>query len=374
MEPGLSLYHILIILGLLLAMKILHVAFLKDTGINGIKSVLEELIPEQIKLGNEVVLYNIFNPLKGYIERIKEFRTIVESFKPDVVIFHSLYRSLYFIYGSYLSSKRIPFLIEPHGGTSYANSKKNPLVKKIANLLCVNRFIRQAKAIIYLNKGEEDQCVFSKIRKGSLVIPNGISIDEKVQSLPHEIKDRTIIVYFSAIRTHQKGLDYLLPAIKLFSERKDGGKAEFHFYGSAETEEDLNLMQSYVDCCKDHIFYHGLISGKEKKEVLYNSDIFILTSRYEGMPMAVLEALSQGTPCILTPQTNMADFIKQTESGWVTALNVDAISETIEFAVNDYLQRHEVLRKNAFMSIKDYNWSKIAVDSIAAYKSSIGLI
>lgn len=352
-------------------MKILHVAFIKDTGINGIKSVLDKLIPEQIKLGNEVLLYNIFSPLKGNFAKIKEFKTIIREFKPDIVVFHSLYRGLFFIYGRYLYSKKIPYLIEPHGGTSFANSKKNPIIKKIANILCVNKFVRQAKSIIYLNREEENQCVFSGIRRSCLVIPNGINIDENVPLIPHKIYSHVKIVYFSAIRTHQKGLDYLLPAIKKYIGENNGNEIEFDFYGSTETEMDLQLLQTYIDSSKGRIVYHGLISGKEKNIVLNNSDIFILTSRYEGMPMAVLEALSQGTPCILTPQTNMADFVKQSNCGWITDLDVDAISETLTVAVNDYLQRHEELRRNAFLSVKGYDWAKIADDSVVAYKSII---
>ena len=43
---------------------------------------------------------------------------------------------------------------------------------------------------------------------------------------------------------------------------------------------------------------------------MYEFDLFIHTFRFEGHPIAVLEALSYGIPCLLTPGTNMAGEVE----------------------------------------------------------------
>ena len=75
-------------------MKFIHVASYKDEFFNGIKSVLQELVPEQRKIGHEVYVfnqeYNENEVISGeqYISSLKEFKDGIKSICPDFVIFH----------------------------------------------------------------------------------------------------------------------------------------------------------------------------------------------------------------------------------------------------------------------------------------------
>ena len=57
----------------------------------------------------------------------------------------------------------------------------------------------------------------------------------------------------------------------------------------------------------DIVFYHyGAVFGKVKEKVLLDNDFFILTSRLEGHPMALIEALSYGLPCLVTQGSRLS--------------------------------------------------------------------
>ena len=110
----------------------------------------------------------------------------------------------------------------------------------------------------------------------------------------------------------------------------------------------------------------GQIYGEDKYKVLDSSDIMVLTSRSEGMPMVVLEALSFGCPCIVSEATNMATIVKD-KAGWVTPLTKEGIVETIHKAVKDYQNNKVKYRNNSIEIAKQFDWKKIAKLSIEQY-------
>lgn len=57
------------------------------------------------------------------------------------------------------------------------------------------------------------------------------------------------------------------------------------------------------------IITHGGVYDSDKETILLNSDFFILTSRFKGHLMGLIEALSYGLFCLVTEGSNMADGI-----------------------------------------------------------------
>ncbi len=354
-------------------MRIVHVASYKDEFFNGIKSVLIELVPEQRKLGYEVFVFNHEKnereviPGERYISSNKVFIAAIREINPDLVIFHSLYGLNDVIHSLYLNKVKIPYLIEPHGGTSFENAKKNWLKKKVANVIYVKKFIRNARGIVYLMEKEANECVFQKNRRSFTIIPNGTQIHGRN---PEEINmdDKIRFMFLARIDILQKGLDLLFPAIKKFNKKINSDKYEFHFYGKARNLEWLKQFDKFIEEADKNVYYHGPVDGEDKAKAFKNADIFILTSRYEGMPMAVLEALSYGCPCILTPQTNMTDLIARHDAGWITNTDIDNIADILIKASLNFKDNRKKYIANAIETVKPYSWESIAMKSIEEYK------
>lgn len=352
-------------------MRILHVAEI-HARVNGITEVVFRLSTEQQKLGHRVRIFTIANDMDVQntetllkMESVIHFYQEVRNWKPDIVILHSLYKRRYLAYALILKHLNIPYLIEAHGAMSHANQQKNAWKKKIANLLFYNRFVKNATAVIYLCEDEKHDSVFCSLTKG-VIIPNGVDIPVEYGLRTVEQNSFVTVIYLGRFDIHHKGLDILSEAIARFHHDflMKRFKILFYGYGAGETKlkEILQPYKDVAEVCRP-------VYGLEKAEAYRNGNIFILTSRYEGLPIAILEALSYGLPCIVTPSTNMATVIRQEHAGWITNLNPESIARILIQAVDDYRMNAKELQVSSRMAVQNYTWERIAQLSVITYQS-----
>lgn len=354
-------------------MKILHIAPIGHHA-EGIGSVLNKLVPRQNENGNEVEIVSVYENkiYKGdFVKTINNrnsFKKYIHSWQPDIVIFHSLYLKEYICFAKLLTKEKIPYLLQLHGALSINNYRKHHIAKLILNALFFNKLIKKASSIIYLNKEEYNNSIVKNINNVFDIIPNGCETHELAAT--QDVKMRTIrILFIGRLSIIHKGLDILVEAIRLLKSKNAMG---FHinFYGN-ENDPDVDKFKKMLVGVNEYASYGGGVYGEEKRRVLRNSNIMILTSRFEGMPMGLLEALSFGIPCIVTPGTNMADVIQEYHAGWVAELNANSIAEKIQQAILDYSINKEQLRINAHNLSKKYEWREIAIQSLSVYKKYI---
>lgn len=339
----------------------------------GIGEVLSNLIPEQINLGNKVFLAST-NPNAicsdihvldfSNMMDVKEF---LHTEHMDIVLFHGIYNKKYLKIYKELLNKRIPYIITLHGALSQENYRKNLFRKWFANVLYFGSFMKHAKSIIYLNKGEYNNSIVPRYNQNATYIPNGCfpnPISLNISSFKSVIQ----IIFLGRMDVDNKGLDILFDALDLCKIEQLNIKVNFYGKQYDKTGKYVTDRIKELDSIAS---YNGIVKGEEKDFVLKNADIFILTSRSEGMPMGVLEALSNGIPCILTPRTNMAYEVEDAHAGWKCELNAKSIAETIKKAISEYKTDPSYYKTNAIALSKKYTWDKIAEKSIEEYKKII---
>lgn len=351
-------------------MNIVHICNV-TTQANGIFQVLENLSNAQVKLSHDVSVFNLSNIAEDYqIIKKKKAREIIEYINNnhvDLVIFHGIFYWGCISISRYLRRKRIPYFIELHGAFSIQNMQKSKLKKTIARKLFFDKVIKGAKTIIYLNEQEYKNSVIKNINPSCTIIPNGCEIPEK---LPDKmIGDRTEVLFLGRIDIIHKGLDILISAIKLLQDKGYSKRFHFSFYGFGR--KDVGWFKEKIHNLSQITDFYGPVFGEDKKNAYLASDIFILTSRFEGFPMGVLEALSFGIPCLVTPATNVADIILDHNAGWVTQLTPEDIVEVLLKADEDVRTNYSKLRENARNLALRYDWNMIARDSLIQYQKVI---
>lgn len=358
-------------------LNILHISGVKSS-INGIGAVLAVLAKEQRALGYDV---RVITVSKTHLDDLgtefisitnkEQFSFLVENFSPHIVIFHSVYFFKYIAFSAILKKKHIPYAIELHGALSKQNLQKHPFKKKIANILFYNQFIKDACTIIYLNVGEYENSIVKRVNNKSVIIPNGCYRPALADLSCNKVcKEKVEYVYLGRIELYHKALDILFDALEILQQEGYDKKIHFSFYGIGEGR-DFIWFKNRIKSLSLIAEYRGPVWGNDKEKAFCEADIFVLTSKSEGMPIAVLEALSYGIPCILTPQTNMADVVFNAGAGWITDLSAECISRTIIKSSIEYRNNFNHYHLHSISLAAKYDWKKIAEQSVCLYEQMI---
>ena len=356
-------------------MNILHIAPIGHHS-EGIGTVLQNLYPAQIKLGHDVRIITIYKnkiyqgwPLESITNK-KDFELYLSKWSPDIVILHSHFQVEYYQFTKILVLKKIPYCVQLHGALSRSNYSNHHIKKVIAGILLFNSILKKANSIIYLNKAEYNNSIVPRINPNYIIIPNGC--DQPFSLLINRpVNNPVDIVFIGRIRIIHKGLDVLVQVIRKLYE--DGFKnVHFSFYGN---EDDLDVEYLKKELANiPNAEYYGSAYGEKKDRILHRADIFLLTSRYEGMPMGVLEAWSYGVPCILTNGTNMTGDDVNKDAFWAAEFDFDSIYNTIVLAVKQYKDNPTKFRMAAREESHKYDWSVISKNTIDAYKQILSSV
>ena len=131
----------------------------------------------------------------------------------------------------------------------------------------------------------------------------------------------------------------------------------FNFYGKG-FKKDMEILDYYLSKISSVAKYYGVIYGDDKYKILSQNDIFILTSRFEGMPMGILEALSLGVPCFVTKETCMGEWIEEHNCGFVNKNKDDLFNDLKQF-IKNYSKESTLYKENALKCANNFYWGNI---------------
>ena len=244
----------------------------------------------------------------------------VRSF--DAVHLHSWWNLLVMGAAWVCQRRGVTPVLSPHGMFStYILQANNSGKKKWLHRLVGQRLLRRTRLHVSTAMEWQESRAIIPTWQGA-IITNPVVLAQ--QAPPRPPNDVFTIGFLSRVDP-KKGLDILIKAL---------GTVAFPYRLRVAGDGDPAYVQALKELAAtvgnaDKIEWVGWKKGEDKFAFLAGVDLFALTSHSENFAIVVIEALSVGTPVLLSDQVGLHPYVREHDYGWVTALDVAAVGQRL---------------------------------------------
>ncbi len=347
----------------------------------GVESHCQELYPRLSKLGHDITvvtrksyvgdtsassykgiaLKHIFSPKnKGLEAIVHSFLGVcyARSQSPDILHIHAVGPALLAPFARLLGLK----VVFTNHGPDYDRDKWGALPSAILRLgekmggLFANQVIVISEVI--------REIIRRRCKRDSALIYNGVVIPEIAETCSYlqEIgveKQKYLLAVARFVP--EKGLHDLIEAYNQISDPD----YKLVLAGDADHEDNYSRQLKQQAASNPNIVLTGYIKGEALHQIFSHARLFVLPSYHEGLPIALLEALSYGlTPLVSDIPANLE--VKLDKQYYFGCKNVAHLRQQIEKLCSspmdnaDGESRRELVRTT-------YNWDTIAEQTAEAY-------
>lgn len=299
------------------------------------------------ELDDKISLFNLTDEEAGFLRKSKLIKRAVIENKPDIVISFLSYVCIYTWWA--LRGTGIPYVV---------SERNDPNQRGKIKQFLLNKAFKNAAGCVFQT---EDASNWYKdiVKTKSIIIHNPVSLD----FIPDNIANTKKQILYVGRLNEQKNCSLLIDAFSIFNNKYPDYSLKM--YGDGPLHDSLTKQIEKLGL-KNKI--QILPSSKTWQKDECNSAVFALSSRYEGMPNVLAEALSLGIPSvstdctiggpkelkkifpdslILTTENNPDDFAKAIEQAIVLDRKQPNIPEALrtDFIVNRWLTFLEEIKK-----------------------------
>lgn len=271
------------------------------------------------------------------IKTINYVKSILEKEKYDLIITNTTLASFVVRMAKQISKvkKQGQLINIVHG---YLFSKNTPIIKKIPYILAEKLCMQSTNLLLTMNKEDFEIAKKYKLCKYEIKNIRGMGIptppkffeDIKIDiRKKYNIKSDDILILYAGELSKRKNQIFLIqsmneiikkiPKVKLIL----AGDGDLYKYYKEEIKR-LNLENSIL--MTGHI--------KDIKNLIYSSNIVISSSKSEGLPFNIMEAMSLKIPVIASNVKGHTDLIKDGYNGYLFEFNKEDLIKKLNILIN----------------------------------------
>ena len=261
---------------------------------------------------------------------------------------------------------RRPYVFSPHGGYDPVSLRRSRTRKVAYRILFERRMLQRAASLVALTDAElADIRAFGATRPCE-VIPNGVEppaedLDAEAfrreLGLPH---DALLAVFVGRLDVHRKGLDVLVRGV--------AEAPGWHLALVGPRFRDVERLESMIVDLRlgDRVHLVCERHGRSLRESVCAADLFVLMSRWEGLPMVLLEALALGRPALVSAPVEGSVPVAGVGAGWVSEdADLGTVLREIARMGRDELDKRG---REALLLSRRFDWDSVAESYEAVYE------
>lgn len=274
---------------------------------------------------------------------IKRLRRLIRQERPQVLHTH-----LHALKYAALTCSGVPILHTVH---NQADQEAVPLDQKIGRFL----FWKGKALPVALSPQIRDSIArLYGLPEGQIpVVLNGIDLSRCQVKTDYSLHDPVELIHVGRFYP-QKNHEAILEALVLLHQR--GISARVRLFGEGPRMEELREKAASLGLAGQVVF-EGVTDNVFSP--MNRADIFVLPSKWEGIPMTVIEAMGTGLPVIASRVGGLGDMVSSGYSGLLIAPTGEALAQAVETLVKDP-QLREALGKNALQKAQAFRVEEMA--------------
>lgn len=369
---------------------------LPATHAGGISKIVLQLAVAEASLGHEVDVFTLETTPAPAIEQfdgvsIRRFRpsgpqsfgyssdlskALRSSTSRDVLHCHNPFLALNTLARRAARDSRAKYFLNPHGALDpllIGGMTRKALKKRLYIQLVEKRNLRHAEAVFVPTDLEREWILQLEPASQVIVVPNGIvapgvASAQSATAFRREFRltDGPVLLYIGRI-VPKKGLTAVITAYATLRESYPETMLLLAGNRLDDTKYVQALERQIADyALSENIRWLDFLDEQAKLAAYANADIFIHASISEGMPMAVLEAMAAGVPCVVTPGTMMHGAAKLNA---VVEVEPNALAGALQHVIEHPTERRDMARRALALCEQVYSWTEVAKRVCAAYES-----
>lgn len=191
------------------------------------------------------------------------------------------------------------------------------------------------------------------------VVPNGVDIDAFNTTSTTRIRQNIPKIITTSRLVHKNGIDILIRAVAEIKKLRNL-EVKVQILGGGPDEKKLKHLAKNLKV-DNQIEFLGYIESEKIPEYLAQADIFVRTSRSEGLGNSFLEAMGAGLPVIGTSVGGIPDFLKDQETGLFVKVNDPKdLAEKILSLMGNKTLCNEIAKNGQELVRAKYSWNLIS--------------
>jgi len=315
---------------------------------------------------NKIAVYDVNIPRKfspwGLFTAYSTMYELFKGLKPDVIHTHSPFASL--IARRAASGAKVPNIIYTSHGF-YFTENMNWFKKHFFKWLEKSAARKHTDYLFTVNSEDMDYALkHNFIDKDKIINLQSVGVDTKIKFNPlrihQELKEQLReelnicenekVFTFTGRIVQEKGILELLQAFEMLNKKHPDTKLLL-IGETPEIEKDETFEEKIKTFIRTNKLENSVLRlgfRVDIPELLGLTDVFVLASNKEGMPISSLEALSMGVPVVGTNIRGLREEVIEGKTGYLVPLqNTRELSAAMEKAMNNFNPPNDNCRKHA---------------------------